>query len=65
MEIRAVRPDDAPALEAFLRRIPEGDRTFFKEHVEDLRVVAGWAQDGEDGHRHHDRRLRSRDPRGD
>jgi ribosomal protein S18 acetylase RimI-like enzyme len=47
MEIRAVRPGDAPALEAFLRRIPEGDRTFFKEHVEDPAVVAGWVQDGE------------------
>ncbi|HLJ02124.1 MAG TPA: GNAT family N-acetyltransferase [Solirubrobacteraceae bacterium] len=47
MEIRAVRPGDAAALAAFLRRIPEGDRTFFKEDVEDPGVVAGWVQDGE------------------
>jgi ribosomal protein S18 acetylase RimI-like enzyme len=46
MEIRPLEPDDTAALEEFLRRIPEGDRTFFKEPVDDPSVVAGWAADG-------------------
>jgi len=46
MEIRALAPADADALQRFLRQIPEGDRTFFKEAVEDPDVVAAWAQPG-------------------
>jgi ribosomal protein S18 acetylase RimI-like enzyme len=44
MEIRSIAPDDAPKLQAFFRRIPEGDRTFFKEDVLDQDVVAEWAR---------------------
>ena len=46
MEIRALEPGDQPALEQFLRRIPEGDRTFFKEAVNDPTVIAAWVQEG-------------------
>jgi RimJ/RimL family protein N-acetyltransferase len=46
MEIRPLETHDIAALEEFLRRIPEGDRTFFKEPVDDPAVVAGWARDG-------------------
>jgi ribosomal protein S18 acetylase RimI-like enzyme len=46
MEIRPLDNDDAVALEGFLRRIPEGDRTFLKEPVEDPTVIAAWTRDG-------------------
>jgi RimJ/RimL family protein N-acetyltransferase len=46
MEIKPLETADGAALEEFLRRIPEGDRTFFKEAVEDPAVVASWAGDG-------------------
>jgi ribosomal protein S18 acetylase RimI-like enzyme len=45
MQIRPLDGDDAAALEEFLRRIPEGDRTFFKEPVDDPGVVSGWTND--------------------
>lgn len=35
MEIRRLEPDDAKRLEAFLREVPEDDRTFFKEDLSD------------------------------
>ena len=44
MDIRPLEPKDQTALEQFLRRMPEGDRTFFKEAVEDPTVVATWLQ---------------------
>ena len=44
MEIRALGPSDRAAVEQFVARIPEGDRTFFKEDVGDAAVVAGWAE---------------------
>jgi len=34
-----------PAAQAFFRRIPEGDRTFFKEDVLDEPTVASWVHD--------------------
>ena len=37
MEIRPLEPGDRGALEEFLKRIPEGDRTFFKEPVDEGR----------------------------
>lgn len=40
-----------PAAQEFFGRIPEGDRTFFKEDVLDTETVASWAQD------HRSRRL--------
>jgi L-amino acid N-acyltransferase YncA len=46
MEIRPLEPADQDALGRFLRRIPEGDRTFFKEDVDDPAVVATWVQPG-------------------
>ena len=42
MEIRPLAPDDRAALERFVERVPEGDRTFFKEDVTDRDVVATW-----------------------
>lgn len=42
MEIRPLEARDQEACERFLRRIPEGDRTFFKEAVDDPAIVAGW-----------------------
>jgi ribosomal protein S18 acetylase RimI-like enzyme len=46
MEIRPIQPDDEAALTAFFQRMPEGDRTFFKEDVDDPHVVASWARPG-------------------
>lgn len=47
MEIRPLERRDQVALREFLRRIPEGDRTFFKEPVDDDAVLASWfAGDG-------------------
>jgi GNAT superfamily N-acetyltransferase len=46
MEIRPLVPADEEALGSFLRRIPEGDRTFFKEAVDDREVVAAWSRPG-------------------
>ena len=46
MEFRAIEPGDEPALERFFARIPEADRTFLKEDVDDQQVVAAWAGPG-------------------
>jgi L-amino acid N-acyltransferase YncA len=46
MVIRALDESDRGAIEAFVERIPEGDRTFFKENVDDPDVRAGWARPG-------------------
>jgi L-amino acid N-acyltransferase YncA len=46
MEIRQLEPRDHDAVERFIARIPEGDRTFFKEEVEDPGVVATWTELG-------------------
>jgi ribosomal protein S18 acetylase RimI-like enzyme len=45
MQIRPIQAADAPALSAFLERIPEGDRTFFKEDIREREIVASWLQD--------------------
>jgi ribosomal protein S18 acetylase RimI-like enzyme len=42
MDIRPIQATDLDALVAFFGRIPEGDRTFFKEDVSDRRLVEGW-----------------------
>ena len=42
MEITPLTPAFRDPLEQFLRGMPEADRTFFKEAVDDPRVVAGW-----------------------
>jgi hypothetical protein len=46
MEIRPLEPRDQPALQAFLRRIPESDKTFFKEPIDDEAPVASWFAPG-------------------
>ena len=46
MDIRQLEPGDREALERFLRRVPEGDRTFFKEDVDDPAVVDAWVRPG-------------------
>jgi ribosomal protein S18 acetylase RimI-like enzyme len=44
MEYRPIEPGDEPALQRFFARIPESDRTFLKEDVEDPTVVADWSR---------------------
>jgi ribosomal protein S18 acetylase RimI-like enzyme len=46
MHIRHLEPGDQLALRRFFTRIPEGDRTFFKEDVDDAEVVARWTTPG-------------------
>ncbi len=41
-DVRPLAAGDAPALEAFFRRVPEGDRTFFREDVLAPAVIASW-----------------------
>jgi ribosomal protein S18 acetylase RimI-like enzyme len=47
MQIRRIEPADRVALEAFLARIPDADRTFLKEDVAEPDVVAAWARPGD------------------
>jgi L-amino acid N-acyltransferase YncA len=42
---RPVEAGDAAALSAFFARVPEGDRTFFKEDVLHGPTVAAWTED--------------------
>jgi ribosomal protein S18 acetylase RimI-like enzyme len=46
MEFRPIAAADEPALLRFFARIPEADRTFLKENVDDSAVVAAWARPG-------------------
>jgi L-amino acid N-acyltransferase YncA len=46
MDIRPPRPDDLDGLLAFFARIPEAERTFFKERVLDRAAVEGWLGGG-------------------
>ena len=46
MDIRRLERQDQAALERFLAQIPEGDRTFFKEDVNDPEVIAAWSRRG-------------------
>jgi len=48
MEIRTIGTNDLDALLAFFARIPDGDRTFFKEDVSDPHHVEGWMNDQRD-----------------
>ena len=45
MEVRAPEPADLDALLAFFERVPEHERTFFKEPVLDRDLVAAWLRD--------------------
>jgi ribosomal protein S18 acetylase RimI-like enzyme len=47
MEFRPIEAQDAPALKRFFARIPEADRTFLKEDMDDPAVVTAWATPGE------------------
>ena len=46
MDIRALEPGDREALERFIGRVPEADRTFFKEDVEAPGVLDAWTRPG-------------------
>src|SRR5437763_16213563 len=46
MEIREMEEGDEPAVERFVTRIPERDRTFFKEDVRDPGVIKTWTRPG-------------------
>ena len=48
MDIRPLQSGDTMALREFFDRIPDGDRTFFKEDVSDPETVAAWAHGGRD-----------------
>jgi L-amino acid N-acyltransferase YncA len=42
LEIRELKPHDEPALRRFFAGIPERDRTFFKEDLEEPSVLRRW-----------------------
>src|SRR5215212_3921362 len=46
MEIRELDATDRDAIERFVERVPEGDRTFFKEDVAAPEVVDAWTRPG-------------------
>jgi ribosomal protein S18 acetylase RimI-like enzyme len=46
MEIRLLEAGDEAAVDRFLDRIPEEDRTFFKEDVSDPAIRAAWFRPG-------------------
>jgi len=46
MEIRELEAEDREAVERFVARVPEGDRTFFKEDVEAPEVLDAWTRPG-------------------
>jgi L-amino acid N-acyltransferase YncA len=45
VEVRALEVDDADALRRFFARVPEGDRTFFREDVLAPGVIEAWITD--------------------
>ena len=47
VEVRALERDDADELRRFFARVPEGDRTFFREDVLTPGVVERWVTDPE------------------
>jgi ribosomal protein S18 acetylase RimI-like enzyme len=46
MEIRQLEPREAAGVDKFVERIPEGDRTFFKEDADDPHVHEAWTHPG-------------------
>ena len=46
MEIRELQAGDRDAVERFVERVPEGDRTFFKEDVDAPGVLDAWTRPG-------------------
>jgi ribosomal protein S18 acetylase RimI-like enzyme len=47
ISLRQLTPDQADALAEFFAALPEGDRTFVREAVDDREVVASWAEPGQ------------------
>lgn len=45
VEVRAIEPSDADAIRAFFARVPEGDRTFFREDVLAPGAIERWIAD--------------------
>src|SRR6186997_203624 len=46
MNITPLSAADIDRVVAFFERVPEGDRTFFKEPVDGSSTIAGWLTDG-------------------
>ena len=46
MEIRQLEQRDGEDVKQFVARVPDGDRTFFKENVEDPEVLESWVRPG-------------------
>jgi len=46
MELRPIEPGDEAELTSFFARIPEADRTFLKEDVDDPETVEHWTRPG-------------------
>ena len=46
MEVRQLETTDRDAVERFVARVPEGDRTFFKEDVATPAVLEAWTRPG-------------------
>jgi ribosomal protein S18 acetylase RimI-like enzyme len=46
MEYRPIAAGDEAALQRFFARIPDADRTFLKEDVDDPAIAAAWARPG-------------------
>jgi ribosomal protein S18 acetylase RimI-like enzyme len=46
MEIRQLEPRDGEGVKQFVARVPDGDRTFFKEDVNDPEVLESWVRPG-------------------
>ena len=63
VEVRALERDDVDALRQFFARVPEGDRTFFREDVLQPGVVERWLADPDQHRLDRLRRRRHRRPR--
>ena len=48
MQIRELEQRDREDVKRFVARVPEGDRTFFKENVDDPEVLEAWVRPGSD-----------------
>ena len=48
MQIRQLEQRDREDVKRFVTRVPEGDRTFFKENVDDPEVLEAWVRPGSD-----------------
>ena len=46
MEIRQLEQRDGEGVKQFVARVPDGDRTFFKENVDDPEVLESWVRPG-------------------